>query len=184
MNLPSFQIPENPIFGCTRSVPKHNNIFSRNLFIYFPREWPTKNLRLAEAISKFLPETETRLVETSESPLPATKKPKLETQNCLETENEELKNSVDYLKTKVECLTKENNELKLNYRRISDQNRRLTKEFQTFTNNVNEVKATNTGNGNSLISVKLEEEDTRIKNEIEMIDCEDIKGVVFLKKTR
>ena len=157
-------------------------IFELELYFFFHVSGHCAKSRLAEAISKFLPETETRLVETSESPLPATKKPKLETQNCLETENEELKNSVDYLKTKVECLTKENNELKLNYRRISDQNRRLTKEFQTFTNNVNEVKATNTGNGNSLISVKLEEEDTRIKNEIEMIDCEDIKGVVFLKK--
>ena len=91
--------------------------------------------------------------------LPATKKRKLEPQKCVE--NDELKDLVDYLKTKVECLTKENNELKHNYRRVSDQNRQLTKVIQTFTNNVNEVKATNV----SMLSVKHEEDR----------DCEDIK---------
>ena len=91
--------------------------------------------------------------------LPATKKRKLEPQKCME--NDELKDLVDYLKTKNECLTNENNELKHNYRRVSDQNRQLTKVIQTFTNNVNEVKATNV----YMLSVKHEED----------LECEDIK---------
>ena len=114
----------------------------------------------------FLPQT--LLATTSES-LPANKKPKLEPQNCLETENDELKNCVEILKTKVDCLTKENNELKQNYRRTFDQNWRLTQVFQTFMDNVNVVKATNI----SFNPVKREEDITR--NEIENFDCENIK---------
>ena len=116
----------------------------------------------------FLPQT--LLATTSESPhAPAIKKPKLEPQNCLETENDELKNCVEILKTKVDCLTKENNELKQNYRRTFDQNWRLTQVFQTFMDNVNVVKATNI----SFNPVKREEDITR--NEIENFDCENIK---------
>ena len=78
------------------------------------------------------PENLPQLVTASESVLP--KKRRVKRRVTLKTENEELKNLVEHLKTKVENLTKENSELKQNYGRIEVKNEQLLteEEIPTF----------------------------------------------------
>ena len=120
------------------------------------------------------PENLPQLVTASESVLP--KKRRVKRRVTLKTENEELKNLVEHLKTKVENLTKENSELKQNYGRIEVKNEQLLteEEIPTFEHESTylddeikkEIKI------ERLESVRKEE---LTKNDIEIVDCENKK---------